>query len=454
MDMLDSLPLVGSFLAEVLTFVVGLSIIVAVHELGHLMAGRWCGIKAEVFSVGFGKVLWSRTDRHGTRWQVAVLPLGGFVKFLGDMDPASAGRANDADIPPEQRRHAFHNAALWRRAVTVLAGPVANFILALALFFAIALNGSSASDEPVIADLTPEHAQDIAGLRPGDRVIEVDGAAVATFGDMVAALAASGGRPLPVLLEREGEERVEQVRYASPPLVTRVEIGGAAFDAGLLPGDRLVAVAGRPVTSSRDLQRMIRELRANEAVPFTLRRGESEVELPVAPRLVERPDPETGEMVAVPFLGIGMQDTGIQPLLVPATPGEAARFAGVRLWRIISDTVLYIKAVLFAGADTSQLAGPIGIAKVLSVAADRGVADFLNVIAFLSAAIGFFNLLPIPVLDGGHLMFYAAEAIRGRPNSETVVRYGTMAGLSLLLLLMVYVTFNNDLGLGAWLNQL
>ncbi|HLS18334.1 MAG TPA: site-2 protease family protein, partial [Paracoccaceae bacterium] len=123
-------------------------------------------------------------------------------------------------------------------------------------------------------------------------------------------------------------------------------------------------------------------------------------------------------------------------------------------WRIIADTVLYLKEIALGGADASELSGPIGIAKVLSTAADQGIADFLTVIAFLSTAIGFFNLLPIPVLDGGHLMFYLVEAIRGRPNSEVVVRYGTMIGLSVLLLLMVYVTFNNDLGLGAWLSQL
>lgn len=453
MDIVGSVPLVGPVLAEVLTFVIGLSIIVAVHELGHLMVGRWCGIRAQVFSIGFGKVLWSRADRHGTKWQVAAVPLGGYVKFLGDMDPASAGRADENEIPPEERRHAFHNAGLIARTLTVLAGPVANFLLAIGLFFAIAMTGHSASDEPVVAAIDTG-AEAITGLEAGDRVLRVGGEPTATFAEVLEQLSTSGGDVVPVVVEREGQQLEIEASYASPPIVSSIEIGGAGFQAGLRPGDRLLSVEGRQVASAADVQRIILGLEANAPASFTVGRAGKEIDLTVAPNLVDRPDPETGEMRSVPFLGIGMQNTGIQPLLVPASVEDAARFAVVRLWRIIADTVLYLREIISGGADASELAGPIGIAKVLSVAADQGIADYLTVIAFLSAAIGFFNLLPIPVLDGGHLMFYLAEAIRGRPNSETVVRYGTMAGLSLLLLLMVYVTFNNDLGLGAWFAQL
>jgi regulator of sigma E protease len=450
MDILGSIPLVGPVLVQVLTFVVGLSIIVAIHELGHLMVGRWCGIKAKVFSVGFGKVLWSRTDRHGTRWQVAVVPLGGFVKFLGDMDPASAGRADENEIPPEERRHAFHNAGLVARTLTVLAGPVANFLLAIGLFFGIALTGYMASDEPVVGNIDMTHAEEISGLQVDDRVLEVDGVPTATFGEMLRALSDSNGRVAPALVERDGERLTIDVRYVSPPVVTSIQIGGAGFDAGLRPGDVLLSVKGEPVGSAREVQRLITDLAAGAPAGIVVRRSGEEVEVTVVPNLVERPDPETGELRPIPFVGINMHDTGIEPLLVPASVSESAYFAVWRLWRIVSDTMLYLKEIVFGSADASELAGPIGIAKVLSTAADQGISDYLGVIAFLSAAIGFFNLLPIPVLDGGHLMFYLAEAIRGRPNNETVVRYGTMAGLSLLLLLMVYVTFNNDLGLGAW----
>lgn len=453
MDIFASVPLIGPFLGQVLTFLIGLSIIVAVHEFGHLMVGRWCGIRAEVFSIGFGKVLWSRHDRHGTKWQIAAIPLGGFVKFLGDMDPASAGKVAESELPPEARRHAFHNAGLLARTLTVLAGPVANFLMAIALFFAIAMTGHTASEEPVIAGIT-EQAGEVTGLAAGDRVLQVGETQVESFSGLIAALSASGGESIEVLVERDGRTVNVDARYASPPMVSSIEIGGAGFESGLRPGDFLLSIEDHPIASPRDAQQIILGLQSGAPASFTIRRAGEEMALAVTPALAERPDPETGEMRAVPFLGIGMQSTGIEPLLVPATISDAAQFAVWRLWRIIADTVLYLKEIALGGADASELSGPIGIAKVLSTAADQGIADYLTVIAFLSTAIGFFNLLPIPVLDGGHLMFYLVEAIRGRPNSEIVVRYGTMIGLSVLLLLMVYVTFNNDLGLGAWLGRL
>ncbi len=454
MDILGSVPLLGPVLTTVLPFLITLSIIVAVHEYGHLLVGRLSGIRAEVFSVGFGKVLWSRVDRRGTRWQLAALPLGGYVKFLGDMDPASAGRADDSEIPVRDRPFAFHNASLWRRSLTVLAGPVANFLLSIVIFFGLAMTGDKASDEPVVAAISAESPQDVTGLMPGDRVLEVNGVATATFGEVLDRLARTNGTPAPVVVERDGATREIQVRYVSPPVVTSLVADGAAISNGIRPGDRFVAVAGQPVASARDVQLAIAALSPGEAAQFTVARGADRIDLTITPKLHETTDPASGEVQPVAFLGVGMQQMGIVPLMVPTTLSDAARFSVTRVWRIVADTVLYMKEMIFYGADTSQLSGPIGIAKHSADAASQGATSFLYFVAFVSTAIGLLNLFPIPVLDGGHLMFYLAEAIRGRPNSETVVRYGTMMGLSLLLLLMVYVTFNNDLGLGAWFNQL
>ena len=172
MEFLNSIPLIGPVLYWVLPFIVVLSIVVAIHELGHLMVGRLCGIKAETYSIGFGKVLWSRVDKYGTKWQIAALPFGGFVKFLGDMDPASAGHADDDEIPAEDRKHAFHNAPLWARTLTVSAGPVANFILSLIIFFGIAFYIGQASNEPVIDGFSDDKVAS-AGLEVGDRVLMV-----------------------------------------------------------------------------------------------------------------------------------------------------------------------------------------------------------------------------------------------------------------------------------------
>jgi regulator of sigma E protease len=453
MELIGGIPLIGPALSWVLPFLVVLSIVVAVHEAGHLLVGRWCGIRAEVFSIGFGKVLWSRTDSKGTRWQVAALPLGGYVKFLGDMDPASVGRVDESDIAPEDRRHAFHNAALWRRALTVLAGPVANFLLSLVIFFALGLVGEKPSDEPVIAAIHADRQDDIAGLQAGDRVLSVDGVGTSTFGEVIDALSRTNGAPTAVVVERDGQTLEIEARYASPPVVTGLTADGAAIGAGIRPNDRLLAIDGTPVNSARDVQLAIADLPHGEPVTFQIRRDGAELALTFTPKLRERVHPETGELEEIPFLGIAMQDVGVEPVMLPSSVGDAAYYAVQRVWRIVADTVLYIKEMLLHGADTSQLSGPIGIAKHSADAANQGWLQFLFFVGFVSTAIGLLNLFPIPVLDGGHLVFYFAEAIRGKPNNETVVRYGTMAGLSLLLLLMVYVTFNNDLGLGAWLGQ-
>ena len=453
MELIGGIPLVGPILVWILPFLVVLSIVVAVHELGHLLVGRWCGIKAEVFSIGFGKVLWSRTDRGGTRWQLAALPLGGYVKFLGDMDPASAGRVDDREIAPADRRRAFHNAALWRRALTVVAGPVANFLLSIVLFFAVALAGEKPSDEPVIAAIQAERAGDVVGLQAGDRVLRVGDVETATFGEMVNALSRTNGAPTKVLVERGGQTVETEARYVSPPLVTGLTPDGAAIGAGIRPNDRLLEIGGMPVGSAREVQLAIADLPQGQPVDFKIRRDGEVMDLTFTPKLRERKHPQTGEMEKIPFLGIAMQDMGIEPLMLPSTVGDAAEYAVVRVWRIVADTVLYLKEMLLHGADPSQLSGPIGIAKHSADAASQGALQFLFFVGFVSTAIGFLNLFPIPVLDGGHLVFYLAEAIRGKPNNEIVVRYGTMAGLSLLLLLMAYVTFNNDLGLGAWLGQ-
>jgi regulator of sigma E protease len=453
MELIGSIPLIGPIVVWVVPFLVVLSIVVAVHELGHLLVGRWCGIKAEVFSIGFGKVLWSRTDRLGTRWQVAALPIGGYVKFLGDMDPASAGKVDDHEIAPGDRRHAFHNAALWRRALTVVAGPVANFMLSLVIFFALGLAGEKPSDEPVIAVIHADRQEDVVGLQAGDRVLSVGGVETATFGDVIEALSRTNGAPTELVVERDGRPVEIEARYASPPIVTGLTADGAAIGAGVRPNDRLLEIGGSAVNSAREVQLAIAELPRDEPVTFTIRRDGEVIDLTFTPKLRERIHPETGELEEIPFLGIAMQDVGVEPIMLPSTVADAAEYAGLRVWRIVADTVLYIKEMLLHGADTSQLSGPIGIAKHSTDAASQGALQFLFFVGFVSTAIGLLNLFPIPVLDGGHLVFYLAEAIRGKPNNEIVVRYGTMVGLSLLLLLMVYVTFNNDLGLGAWLGQ-
>ncbi|MEM7056236.1 MAG: RIP metalloprotease RseP [Pseudomonadota bacterium] len=453
MDFLTSIPLIGPLLGWILPFIIVLSIVVAIHELGHLMVGRWCGIKAEVYSIGFGRVIWSRKDRHGTIWQVAILPLGGFVKFLGDMDPASAGKADESEIAEEDRPRAFHNAALWKRTLTVLAGPVANFLLSILIIFFLSLSIGKHSQDPVIGDLGDLAAEETPFL-VGDRVLSIDGEGIETFADMVNALILSNGESVEITVDRDGQETKFTTEYKLPPRIIDVRFDGAAIKAGLQPGDIVQTIDGQSMVTSRQLQLYLANMPHDQEVTLEILRSGNPKVFAFTPDVVHREHPETGEMEDIPTLGVSLDFMhGLSPALVSMAPLEAAERSVNQVWTIIERTVLFIHAIFVHEADTSSLSGPIGIAKHSANAADRGVQDFIMFIAFVSTAIGLFNLFPIPVLDGGHLCFYLFEAIRGKPNNDVVVRYSTMAGLSLLLLLMVFVTINNDLGLGDWFAQ-
>lgn len=453
MELINTIPVLGPFLTAVLSFIVCLSIVVAVHELGHLMVGRWCGIKAEVYSIGFGKVLYARKDKHGTVWQIALLPLGGFVKFVGDMDPSSSRAASDDELPPEKRAHAFHNAALWKRTLTVAAGPAINFLLSLVIFFGIALFVlPKSSNEPVIASIA-EESTGVSGLMAGDKVLSVNGVETPDFSTILTELQRTNGEEVSVMVERDGREMESSVRYVTPPRVTGVSSDGAAMAAGILPGDMILAINGNEVASTRHLMLMGVDLTVGEDITVRVDRNEELMDFTFAPRFVERAHPETGDLMPLPTMGVMLGEQGIIPGTVETTISDAAYFAVTRVWSIVTDSLNYINQMLFKGATTDHLSGPIGIAKHSGAAASGGFSNFLMFVAFVSTAIGFMNLLPIPILDGGHLMFYLAEAIRGRPANPAIVQYGTMAGFSLLILLMVFVTFNNDLGLGDWLTQ-
>ncbi len=443
MEFINAIPLIGPVLAVVLPFLIVLSIVVAIHELGHLLIGRWCGIKAEVYSVGFGKVLWSREDKYGTRWQVAALPLGGFVKFVGDMDPASAGRVDDGDLSDHDRAHAFHNAALWRRTLTVLAGPVANFILSLIIFFGLALYSGKLSDDPVIMEIGDANPAEV-GFEPGDRVLSVGGKSIETFGDVIQELSVSNGEPTPAVVVRDGDQVEITTQYILPPRVTSLTVDGAAANAGVQTGDLVREINGQRIASGRDVSLIGKRLPPEAPVDFVFERNGELLEMTFTPKLIEREDPETGELKLLPTMGIGLGDIGgLRSEIISVTLLEAAEYGAVQVWRIISTTILFINEMIFHGADTSQLSGPIGIAKFSGDAAEEGAFALIRLVAFLSTAVGLFNLFPIPILDGGHLMFYMAEALRGRPVGETAMKYGTMVGLSLVLLLMVFVTYND-----------
>ncbi|MEM7745099.1 MAG: RIP metalloprotease RseP [Pseudomonadota bacterium] len=453
MELIASIPLIGPLIFWVVPFLVVLSIVVFIHELGHLMVGRWCGIKAEVFSVGFGKVLLQRTDRHGTQWQVAALPFGGYVKFLGDMDPSSAGHVDDTEIRPEDRKRAFHNASVGRRALTVIAGPMANFILSVVIFFGLAMYIGKASPEPVIGGIG-ELAPAEIGFQAGDRVLRIGDVAIEDFGQIIDALAKAHGQAQDARIVRDGAQMTIETVFSQRPMITDAQTDGAALAAGLTPGDILVKIGDTEIVTVADVSAAVADLPLNTEIIVTIERDDRVREIAVTPDVRELAHPVTGEISPIPFLGISMSRArGIEPSTEPIGVLEAGEHAVGRVWKIVSDTVTYIQRMLFDGATTQHLSGPLGIAKHSTQAAEAGLVYYIQFIAFVSTAIGFLNLLPIPVLDGGHLVFYAVEAIRRRPTNAKVVQVGSMVGLSLLLLLMVFVTFSNDLGLREWFSQ-
>ncbi|MEM1383188.1 MAG: RIP metalloprotease RseP [Pseudomonadota bacterium] len=442
MEVLSGIPLIGGGLAIIVPFLVVLSVVVFVHEYGHYIVGRWCGIKAEVFSIGFGRPLFGWTDRHGTRWQVAILPLGGFVRFVGDMDPASAGRADESELTPEESNQAFHNATLLSRSLTVAAGPAFNFVLAIIVFACLSMWLGRASNEPVIGNLEPPASE--SGLMIGDRVISVGGEDIDAFSTMMAALARTDGEPTPVVVERDGQRESVTMRYSVPPRVSTIRPGEPASRSGMLPGDLIIAINGDKITSFFELQVKTSDLEPETEILVDVERDGEPLQFSFTPTLLQRAHPETGEVQPLPTMGVTVENrSGIDSTRDAFPAHEAVLNGANQTWRIVTGTLNYLGDMIFANADVSQLGGPIRIAQVSSERAHEGVEEFIYLIAVLSASIGLLNLFPIPVLDGGHLLFYAVEAVIGRPVGQLAMKIGTVIGLSLVLLLMVFATYND-----------
>ena len=443
MDLLATLQSIGGLLFTIISFLIVLTVVVFVHEFGHYIVGRWCGIRAQVFSVGFGKPLFWRTDRHGTKWQVAMLPLGGFVKFVGDMDPASAGRAPDETLSAEEHRVAFHNASLLCRTLTVFAGPFANFLLSVLIFTAIVLPLQQGSSEPVIGELTEQASPDV-GFRVGDEVRSIDGEPVEEFADIVKLLTERDSEFLSATVLRDGIEQEITVFFHQPAAVAAVTAGMPAEAAGMKPGDLIVEIDGEPIPTFRALQLSTSVKQHGAEIEVVVVRDGERVTMSFVPDLIRRAHPVTGEDVLLPTMGISSEVFGgIKPTTEPVAVHQALWIGVKETWRVISGTLGYIADMIFAGADTSQLGGPIRIAEISGDAAEQGFSSMIWLIAVLSTSIGLINLFPIPILDGGHLMFYAIEFVRGRPVGETWMKVSTMIGLSLVLLLMVFATYND-----------
>ena len=441
MDLIDLIPTFGNTLYTLGAFVIALLIIIAVHEFGHYIVGRWAGIHAEVFSLGFGPVLWSGHDKHGTRWQIAALPFGGFVRFLGDSS-ASSGKDSEAidGLSDIDKRRTMHGAPLWARAVTVAAGPVANFILSILVFGAVLGWQGVATDPLTIAELRPVPSEN--GLQIGDEILAIVGIKTPVLDEFDGYI---DSLPIAAVLEytvrRDGAELTVQAPFPYPPIVVGLAPGSAAMDADLQIGDVILSADGAPVPAFSTLREIVGNSGGN-AISFEIWRDGETSEASIVPRSMDLPLQEGG-FESRWLIGI----TG-GTLFVPETAApsvsEALSFGANQTVYIIRSSISGLYHMVAGSISSCNLSGPIGIAQTSGAAASQGLASFVWFIAVLSTAVGFINLFPIPVLDGGHLVFHAYEAIADRPPSDGALRILMAVGLALILSLMIFA-ISNDL---------
>jgi len=368
MEFVTQIPSVLLF--NVLPALIVLTAVVFVHEMGHFLVARWCGVRVAAFSIGFGRELAGFTDRHATRWKLSAIPLGGYVRFEGDDNAASIPDPEMlANTPVSQRHGLFHFAPLWKRIAVVVAGPVANFLLAILVFAAVFTMIGRPHILPVADTVTAGSAAERAGILAGDRIVSVDGNSIESFSELQGLIMLAADETLAIEVERGGE----RVMLSATP--TREE------QPDRLGGTHRIGVLG--ITAG--------------AINF------------------ERDDPVTA-------LVQGVQETG----------------------RIIDRTLTYIGRLLRGRESAEQLSGPIRIGQVSgAVVSSGGVPGLIYLTAVLSVSIGLFNLFPVPMLDGGHLLFYVIEAIRGRPLSPRLQDLGFRIGFALVIMLFIFVTFND-----------
>lgn len=443
MDLISFLPDFGNIAFTILAFVAALTVIVAVHEYGHYIVGRWSGIKADVFSIGMGPVLFARTDRHGTQWQVAAFPIGGYVKFRGDANAASAGadEAAMAELSDEDRRHTMHGAPLWARAATVAAGPIFNFILSTLIFAGLMMSTGVARD-PLAVNAVKDVPGMEQGLRPGDEVLAIAGIETPPLAEFFGVIEKLPETALvDYRVNRDGQVLTVSATHPYPALVGSVSPQSAAFEAGLKQGDLIQTVNGVTVPTFNALREIVVNGDGEELSLGVYRDGAS-VDVTLTPRRQDVPTAEGGFETRW-LIGI-TSDMVFEPATRSAGVWESLSSGVDRVIFIIESSLSGLWHMITGAISSCNLSGPLGIAQVSGQVASQGAVSFVAFIAMLSTAIGMLNLFPIPVLDGGHLVFYAWEAVTGKPPAEKVLNILLAMGLAVVLTLMVF-GLSNDL---------
>ncbi len=438
--------------------IVTLGLLVTVHEYGHFWVARKCGIKVLRFSVGFGKALFTRVDRHGTEFVIAAIPLGGYVKMLDE---------REAEVAQEDLPFAFNRQSVGKRIAVVVAGPAANFAFAIFAYWLLFVVGVTTL-VPVVGAVAPDSIAALAGIDEKEEIISIDGAATATWQALNVQLLGYVGetreislitRPIgPQSDQREyllvlrnwlaGEERPDPIKSLGitpylpdiPATVGQVEPQGAGARAGLAPGDRVRRIAGTHVYYWPELVQQVQS-NPGKTVMVEIERDGTILEFRVQP----------DEKILEDGTTIGYLGVAAMPVPWPEELTREIKYsifgawvpALEKTWDMTVLTLVSLKKMLVGLISIKNLSGPITIAKVAGASVDKGAETFLNFLAYLSISLGLINILPIPVLDGGHLMYYLVELVRGRPVSEKIQGMGLRIGMSIILALMVLAIYND-----------
>lgn len=445
-----------SVLLAITAFIVALGILVTVHEYGHFWVARRCGVRVLRFSVGFGRPIWSRMGRDGTEYVIAAIPLGGYVKMLDERDP---------DAPPGDLAQSFNRAPPWRKIAITLAGPAANFLFAVFaywLMFVIGIPGL----KPMVGEVLPESPAAHAGIESGDTFVRIGTTDTPTWEAAMLALldGVIGNSPIDVVVaDAEGRERGTALHAGSPRELTepgallpglgiqpwqpqlpavlgRIEPGGAAERAGLRAGDRVIAFDAEPVTDWRDLVQMI-QAAPDRRVILTVERAGSRREVPVHVGVAPGGDEPSGRIGAAVDVPPGIY-AGMEAEL-RFGPLAAVSRGAVRTVDMTWLTLKMLGRMITGDVSVKNISGPINIAQYAGYSAAIGVVPFLAFLAIVSISLGIINLLPIPILDGGHLVYHLSELLTGHPVSERTEIIGQHIGLGMLAMLMGLALYND-----------
>lgn len=445
-------------LQTIIAFVVALGCLIVVHEFGHYLVARACGVKVLRFSVGFGRALWSRRlGRDATEWVIAAFPLGGYVKMVDEREGA---------VAPQDLPRAFNRQSVWRRIAIVVAGPAANFVLAIVLYWFLFVTGVPGI-KPIIAEPATGTPAFVAGFLPGDTLLKIGDEPVQTWQDARWILLQHAVKRDPVNIEARSMEGVVSlrrldlsalttadldrdflrvlglVRYQPPllPVIGEIVSGGAADKAGLRSGDEIVAINGRRIDNWRQF---VTAVRGSPGKPLALdirRAGESTTAIPITPAIIVEGEREIGRIGAAPRI----DHAAFSEMMVEVRYGVVGALSRAirKTWDTSTFSLQMLGKMIIGEVSLKNLSGPITIADYAGQTAQSGLASYLLFLALISISLGVLNLLPIPLLDGGHLMYYTVEVFKGTPVSDRAIEIGQHVGIALLFVLMAFALYND-----------